>query len=182
MRALAGGVVLVLLAVAGCEDGGGSQAGEDALSLPCGRPCGAHEVCSMRVCVPSFIPATYAITIDLGHFPPTHGGSPWDPDGPPDLYATVTLGATVLGSGGVIADDVDPSWNATLPTTVALTRDDHLRIEVFDEDGATDALAFSCTQAVTTILGRTGETLHYGCIMEPSQASGWVGFSLTPQP
>lgn len=172
-------VVFVVLAGAGCE---GSQAGEDAAASGCISECTRFQVCSMRICLPSFFPGTFTVTVESGTFPSTRAnGTPWDVDGPPDPYATVVHDTTTLGTGGVIADSVAPVWNAPLPTAAALTRQDSIRVDVYDDDGATAELMFSCTKRVVEVLHVSENAFHYGCILEPSQASGRVAFSLTPQ-
>lgn len=178
------GGVLVALAGVGCGGEGGGDS-PDAATDPCFGHCGPHTTCLYRLCTPVFFPATYAITLLSASVPPTRSdGSPWDVDGLPDLYATVRFGATTLGSGDVIMNSITPTWNSRLPATVALTGSDILQFDVYDEDGATDELVFSCTKSVSQVIPFStfsGNTFSYRCDSTPPPSASWLTFSLTAQ-
>lgn len=142
--------------------------------------CGPLATCVERICFPRFVPGRYTITATSATIPATHpDGSPWDPDGLPDPYITVSHGQTVIGTTRTITDTATPPWNEALATAVTLDGGDQLHFDLYDQDGATSELIASCSQPVDQpfISIDSGLGLAYSCVAGPT----WIYFNLAPQ-
>lgn len=181
MRSLVFGLVVLLAGACGadeepfvgCGDGvcdtaageNGMTCDEDCYWDDCWR-CPEFTVCAYHACHPApFGSGLWVITMSSAHLPDTHpDSSPWDPDGLPDPYVTVTHnGTAVLGMSPVVFDTLDPRWNAPLPAT-QLQLNDTLDLAVFDEDGGTSEPVIACTVVLTnTMIATAPGIVQFWC-------------------
>ena len=114
----------------------------------CG-PCPALMACPpMRGgCLPAFIAGDLNVGIvDATLSAARPDTTPWDDNDAADPYVVVTIRGELLGTTTVAAETAAPSWNEPVGPVITLAGQDDIRFDIFDEDGATDELMFSCTR------------------------------------
>lgn len=152
----------------------------DRCEWDCTASCGAYrcgplEIYFERICLGTFAPGRYSVSIMDGVVPSARTDTtPWDSDGPPDPYIRVRYGAVEVGSTQVAASTLAPAWSETLPA-VELQDLALLTLDVFDDDGAIDEPMFSCS-IVDTDYSSYGYT--YQCGTHPWSADHRVRLCL----
>ncbi len=185
--------VLVLVALFGCGEDepscgdGVCDTGETMSSCrgdcpPPGCPvCTGYTTCGYHACILVWAgDGTYVIELNSAVLPSAREDTtPWDADGPPDPYVTVSLGTKLLGSSQKVSDTLTPTWNHPLSSTT-IHADDQLRLDVFDEDGTSDELMYSCVTGVQRFFfGAPSGVYNYLCKVGTSDGDPEVRFQLT---
>ncbi len=124
---------------------------------------------------------TYVIAPSAAQAPATRADTTsWDPDGPPDPYVTVTRGTEMLGRSQAVSDTLTPIWSEVLMPAM-IRGGDQLRLDLYDDDGGTDELMFSCTVGVEAFSSGTFEGVYtYVCRLGP-EGDPEVRFKMTVQ-
>ena len=86
-------------------------------------------------------------------------GELWDPLGLPDVFVTLALNGTVLGSTEARQDTLTPVWNQAAEAVIPAGS--NLQVDVIDEDLNVNDLMYSCTWPLTAELLRGG---GFSCI------------------
>lgn len=137
-----------------------TDSGQAATSGPSGTPCADHKACQAdELCGPTSKPAhcrkalpqDYVLTLQSAQdfAPYDDDAKAWDPDGPPDPYATVEQEAqgggkaTIVCQSPVAENAMLPTWNK--PCHLHLSPGDKISFAVWDEDGSKDKLMMMTT-------------------------------------
>lgn len=117
--------------------------------------CNGENACIGGQCISAF-GRNYAIRVVSGTMTTTdEAGDPWDAlGGLPDPMVVITLNGSVILTTNAVQDTVSPSWNRS--ATAVIAAGSSFRIEVLDEDVASNDLMFGCGGQLT------GELLRFG--------------------
>ncbi len=177
-------VGLVFLASCGTEDDAASRCGDHVCD-----PEESHESCFIDcrcpICPAGFYcqypgvcarePRGYRFTIDEASLPATRSdGSPWDSDvgadAAPDPYAILTLEPSAGATTTTLDNTFEPRWTMPSVEYTGLGSSTPFTLEVFDEDGDTDELVFTCSGIVSVVPLAT-----FGCMADGGTVHVQIG-------